>query len=292
MTAQAFFLPVDAEPGAPASPGPRFCLFHPARAAVPRGVVVHAPAFGEEMNKSRRMVAEQARGLALLGFSVLLIDPLGCGDSAGDFGDATWAAWVADLVAAARWLRARDAAHAAAPLWFWGLRAGCLLAVEAAAALGAPCDFCFWQPPAAGGKTLLQQFLRLKVAAEMLDGGAKGAMEQVKQTLAAGASVEIAGYALAPALAQGLEAARFAPPAVAPGRLVWLEVANQTGTTASPVAAKAMAAWREAGWALDADTVQGPAFWQTVEIEVAPALLAATRARLVTTPDTGGPRSA
>jgi len=288
VTAQAFFLPGSApQPSLPGEPDQRFCLFHPAQAAVPRGLVVHAPAFGEEMNKARRMVNSQARDLALQGFSVLQIDLLGTGDSSGDFGAATWQAWVQDLCAAVRWLRARDAAHASAPLWFWGLRAGCLLAAEAAAALGEPCNFGFWQPPAAG-KTLLQQFLRLKVAAEMMDGGAKGAMEQMKQALAAGDAVEIAGYLLGAGLARGLEAARLAPPPFAPGRVAWLELASQPDAAPSPVSAKAIAEWREAGWQVDVQSVQGPSFWQTAEIEEVPALLARTAECLLATPDRGG----
>ena len=287
MTAQAFFLR-----GPSASADQRFCLFFPAQGTATRGIVVHAPAFGEEMNKARRMVSRQARELAGKGFSVLQIDLLGTGDSSGDFGDATWAAWLDDLIVAVRWLREHDAAHGAAPLWLWGLRAGCLLAVEAAARLGEPCNFCFWQPPAAG-KTLLQQFLRLKVAAEMMDGGAKGAMEQMKQALAAGDAVEIAGYTLGADLARGLESARLAPPTStpAPGRVAWLELSSQPGAAPSPVSAKAMAEWREAGWHVDAQTVQGPAFWQTTEIEEVPALLARTVESLDITPDRGGARA-
>ncbi|MEP6965262.1 MAG: hydrolase 2, exosortase A system-associated, partial [Polaromonas sp.] len=119
------------------------------------------------MNKSRRMAALQARALAGAGFDVLQIDLLGCGDSSGDFGDATWQSWVSDVVQACHWLQNRsdmhDAGSTPAQLWLWGLRAGCLLAVEAARQLKRPCNFLFWQPPASG-KTLLQQFLRLKVA--------------------------------------------------------------------------------------------------------------------------------
>ena len=63
--------------------GQRFCVFHPAQ-GVPRGAVVHVPALFEEMNKSRRMVALQARTLAAAGFAVLRIDLHGCGDSSGE----------------------------------------------------------------------------------------------------------------------------------------------------------------------------------------------------------------
>jgi exosortase A-associated hydrolase 2 len=82
--------------------GQRFCIHHPPALATPLGLVVHVHPFAEEMNKSRRMAAQQARALAAAGFAVLQIDLLGCGDSAGDSSDATWAAWLADVVWAAR----------------------------------------------------------------------------------------------------------------------------------------------------------------------------------------------
>jgi exosortase A-associated hydrolase 2 len=153
--AQAFFLAVETP-----VPGQRFCLFHPAQGDVVRGRVVYVHPFAEEMNKSRRMAARGARALAAAGFSVLQIDLHGCGDSSGDFGDASWQGWIDDVLRASRWLGGRDADHAAAPLWLWGLRAGCLLAAAAAARLDEACNFCFWQPVTAG-RQQLQQFLRL-----------------------------------------------------------------------------------------------------------------------------------
>lgn len=47
----------------------------------------------------------------------------------------------------------------------------------------------------------------------MLRGGAKGLTEGLRQQLAAGTPVEVAGYAIAPALAQGMEHAVLEPPA-------------------------------------------------------------------------------
>jgi hypothetical protein len=38
-----------------------FCVFYPVQETLkPKGFIVHIPAFAEEMNKSRRMVALQA----------------------------------------------------------------------------------------------------------------------------------------------------------------------------------------------------------------------------------------
>lgn len=264
MAPEAFFLPV-----AHAQHSQRFCLFHPAQGDQ-RGTVLYLHPFAEEMNKSRRMAALQTRQLAERGYAVLQIDLLGCGDSAGDFGNATWQGWLDDVLAAHAWLRQR----CTGPLWFWGLRVGCLLATDAAKRLGEPVNFLFWQP-VVSGKTHLQQFLRLKVAGEMMGGESKGVMAALKESLAAGKSVEIAGYALSPALAQGLEAAELTPPAHA-GQVVWLEVANRENATLAPASLQRIEQWQTAGFRVASAVTPGLTFWQTTEIEDAPALIAAT----------------
>lgn len=260
---EAFFLPIGG--------GQRFCIHHSPRGAV-RAAVLYVHPFAEEMNKSRRMAALQSRQLADAGCAVLQIDLHGCGDSSGDFGDATWESWIDDLVAAAAWLRQRHAV----PLLLWGLRAGCLLATEAARRLDAPCHFLFWQPPA-NGKLLLQQFLRLKMAGQLEAGAAKGVTEALRQALRSGDAPEIAGYTLHPALASGLEAATLQPPQAGAGaKLFWIEITNRQPPTLSPVAEAAPALWQPAGFQFSSLAVAGPAFWQTTEIEEAPALLQAT----------------
>jgi uncharacterized protein len=257
----------------------RFALLHPPH-GTPRGLVVYAHPFAEEMNKSRRMAAWQARVLAESGHAVLQVDLLGCGDSAGDLADASWAGWVDDLAQACRWLRrtAMDWHPTPLPLTLWGLRAGALLAAEAAARLGDVPRLLLWQP-APTGKALLQQFLRLHLAGELLDGGPRTGTEALKARLAAGESVEVAGYELPAGVARGLEAARLAP-AAGTRILHWLELSTRDGATLSPAAAPALAAWEQAGCSVHAQVVPGPAFWQTTEIEDAPALVAATVAAL------------
>jgi len=264
---EAFFLPVD-----DGRDGQRFCLFHPAHGARPLGAIVYVHPFAEEMNKSRRMAALQSRALAQAGYAVLQIDLLGCGDSSGDFGDATWQGWVDDVARGCHWLRARSDG----PLWLWGLRAGCLLAAEASRQLPESCNFIFWAPTPAG-KTVWQQFMRLKVAGDLLSGNSKGILESLRQQLAAGQSIEIAGYPIAPALAQGLEQSALAAPAgTGMRRLEWLDMSTREDAALSPVAQKAIEQWMLAGFTVQNHWVNGPAFWQTAEIEDAPALLMAT----------------
>ncbi|MDP2370719.1 hydrolase 2, exosortase A system-associated [Rhodoferax sp.] len=267
--------------------GQRLGLFHAPVGGPLRGLVIYLHPFAEEMNKSRRMAALQARALADTGYAVLQIDLLGCGDSSGDFGDASWNDWIDDVELAVQWLRQRMAAPANAPLWLWGLRAGCLLAVNAARHLQVRCNFLFWAPTCSG-KTVLQQFLRLKVASDLVGGTGKGVMEGLRQQLAAGTAVDIAGYRLAPSLASALEGCELSPAGLEPmqdsgaqhRRVVWLELSTREDASLTPVAVKTTALWEQAGFALHSNTVRGPGFWQTTEIEDAPALITATCAAL------------
>lgn len=258
------------------------------------GLVVHAHAFGEEMNKSRRMVALQARALAAAGHAVLVPDLSGCGDSEGDFSQATWDGWVEDLAFACRWLRQRaDAAAtasgpsasldlAAPPLAVWGHRAGALLATQVAARLGDVAHLLLWQPTPAG-KAVLQQFLRLATVGDLLGGQAATGTAALRQRLLGGEAVEVVGYELNPALGIGLDAARLEH-AAGVCRLTWLECSPRDGATLAPAAAATLGAWRGAGCDVQALAVQGPAFWQTTEIEDAPALIKATLHALSTQP--------
>lgn len=275
MTAmQAFFLPV--------GDSQRYCIYHPPQGAL-RHLVVYVHPFAEELNKTRRMAALQARRLAACGDAVLQIDLLGCGDSAGDFADASWQAWLDDVQAASRWLRQQHRLENA-ELWLWGLRAGSLLVADAARHMDTPCHLLFWQP-IADGALQLQQFLRLRLAADMLTQAdpqarqARGAMDALRKSLQQGQSLEIAGYTLSPALAAGLQASRLSPaPARGPSarRLVWLESASGNAPGLSPAGSRTLEHWRDAGWHVHGAATAGPAFWQSAELEEAPALLDAT----------------
>lgn len=253
--------------------GQRYCLHHRAQGSLKRGQVLYLHPFGEEMNKSRRMAALQARALARAGYEVLQLDLLGCGDSSGDFGDATWRAWIEDARLGCAWLQAQPER---APLWLWGLRAGCLLAAAVAPLLEPPVHLLLVQPPASG-KLLLQQFLRLRIASDMLDGAGKGKMAEMRAAIQGGQTLEIAGYRLNAALALGLEATLLSPAATNPGqqRLLWLELSARSDADWTPAAQQAQRCWREAGYAVEAELIEGPMFWQTSEIEEAPALIEA-----------------
>jgi len=260
VPAEALF--IDLQPGAL---GRRFAMHHVPRNGPVLGLAVYVHPFAEEMNKSRRMAALQSAALSEAGWAVLQIDLLGCGDSDGDFGQASWDAWVGDVVQACQWLRRRHELEQA-PLCLWGLRSGCLLAAQAAKRLGGAVTFLFWQP-VLNGQVLLQQFLRLKLAADLIGGTGKQAMDFARQALADGQHVEIAGYSIAPALAQGLARARLEAPPHA-GRVEWFDVTHRLDQAPPPAADSVAAAWQSAGHTVHRHQVVGPSFWQTTEIEV------------------------
>jgi hypothetical protein len=152
-----------------------------------------------------------------------------------------------------------------------------LLACEAAREVDEPCSLLFWQAQA-NGKQVLTQFLRLKMASQMQEEGAgRGATAALMSELAAGRAVEVAGYRLGPDVALGLEAATLAPGVCrAPSRLVWLETTSRTPAELLPAAAGVLSRWRDAGFELTTAAVNGPSFWQSLEIEDAPELILAT----------------
>jgi exosortase A-associated hydrolase 2 len=265
-----------------AGPGQRFCLFHPP-AGDCRGAILYVHPFAEELNRTRRMAALQARRLAAHGYGVLQVDLAGCGDSAGDFADARWEGWQQDLAAAGAWLHAR----LDQPITLWGLRLGALLALDYARTAAHPLHAVLLWQPVTNGSAYLTQFLRLRAAHAMLDGeasaggNAQHGTRALREALRAGQTIEIAGYDLAPELALAIDALppldamlSALPPALP---IHWFAVLG-SGQTPPPDAARIAAARP----GLRVHTVEGPPFWTTSDIATSPALLAATVAALET----------
>jgi exosortase A-associated hydrolase 2 len=264
------------------APGRRFALwFRPEATA--RRLIVHVHAFAEEMNKSRRMVALQARALAADGAAVLVPDLFGCGDSDGELLEARWTNWTDDVVAACEWARREltsgETIRAAPECWLWGHRLGALLAAAAVPRLPGVWNLLFWQPVILG-RQAVQQFLRLDGAAALVGKSRDADRPSAKSLLTAGQPARIAGYDVAPQLIEAIGVARLEP-LPRPARMVWLEVSGAAGAGMSAAVEAAFETWRIAGWTVHHERVVGPAFWQTTEIEEAPALVAATRGAIL-----------
>jgi exosortase A-associated hydrolase 2 len=266
--AEPFFLP--------SGPGQRFCLFHPPAPGLCRGALLYVHPFAEEMNKSRRVAALQARDLAAAGFGVLQIDLYGCGDSSGDFSDARWELWKQDLEAGHKWLAAR----LGQPVSLLGLRLGALLALDYASTCALPLErLAMWQP-VQNGAIFLKQFLRLLTANDILSAdketkkGARGV--SLRDTLIGGQMLEVGGYEIAPAMGAAIDALDAASLAIPTCPVDWFEVVPALDRPESVAVTRLAARWREQGVALHMRRVVCPPFWSTQEIAEAPDLVAAT----------------
>ena len=204
---------------------------------------------------------------------MLQIDLFGCGDSAGDFGEAVWEDWLNDIVSGIRWLQHR----VDGPIWLWGLRSGTLLAAQVSVMLGIPARLLLWQPIIYGLQHL-NHFLRLSVTGSALAGAVdRVGVKELVERLESGCSIEVAGYVLNPAMAAGLRQAELVMPP-AQSDVVWVEVSNRELPTLLPASDAHVESWRAAGRRVEAVSVQGLPFWQTQEIVECPGLLSATGA--------------
>lgn len=241
------------------------------------GNVLYFPAFAEEMNRFRSHAAQTARMLAAQGFQCLLLDPFGTGESDGDIADGDWEIWLDDAVAAARWMQSRNGQ----PLTLWGVRTGALLAAEVAARLAAAGDtpaqsLLLWQP-VADGKQFLNQYLRLRIASQLVQEAERETTETIRAKLRAGEVLEIAGYPLTGTLADSLAARRLDQVlGTARPRVDWIEVVARPDSPLALPSRKLLDQWTAAGLTVASEAVSCPMVWQVHERVEAPELTAAT----------------
>ena len=257
--------------------GRRLFLIHVGAAGPARRRVLVLPPFAEELNKCRRLLAVTVRHLATVGCDVLWPDLYGTGDRAGDFVDADWSMWRAELEALNAW-------HAAqlptTPTCCLAVRSGALL-LGALAARGsyAPTQAVLWQPLFDGAR-LLQQFLRLRVMAERIGGGNETAAE-LEQLLARDGHLEVAGYGLNAKLYAELGAAGLrAADLIGVAALSVLEFKAAGGADVTLPARQFRDALLAQGCAATAQCVAAEQFWATQEISAPQAMIDATLAAL------------
>jgi exosortase A-associated hydrolase 2 len=254
-----------------------FCVYFPPVADI-RGSYLFVPPFAEEMNRSRSMVAMQSRALAANGFAVLLVDLFGTGDSSGRFAEATWDAWKSSVLAAHDWLQQRLGRSPG----IWALRLGAVLAAQMVDERSiAPKHALFWQP-VTNPKSMLTQFLRIKVAAAMDLESEPLSTEDMRAAFKAGQSVEVGGYEINPELARALDAAGWAELAGFAGMPVdWLEVSPNENATLTPSSTKTIDALQQRGARITPAVFAGPPFWQLHERTLAPELISGTTAAVL-----------
>lgn len=261
----------------PGSKGPLFALLRQSTGHA-AGCVLFVPPFAEEMNKCRRMYTEAAVALAQHGWASIVPDLFGTGDSAGDFGDATWRTWQSDLSIVADW----SAALGFPVVRLVAARLGCALAAMSSdqPALSRIRRTSLWHPVLDGGR-YLSQFLRLRMAAGLLDDG-KETGRELRERLRRGESLDVAGYMLTGHLASELEAIDAAGALSSKlGLIQWLEVVRDEAAGLPPASSRVVDAAMERGVSVEPHVVAGEPFWASAEIVVNRAIVDRTVSHLV-----------
>lgn len=258
--------------------GALFCLYYPPVNRPVKQAILHIPAFAEEMIKSRRMVALQARAFAEMGYAVLVLDLFGTGDSTGDFGETTWDIWLQNIDAGIEWLKQQGTQTIA----LWGLRTGALLAMDHASRNPQKIDQLLCWQPVLNGETFITQFLRLRVAAAMMDSNApKEKTSDLKRQLLDDHALEVAGYCLNPGLIKPLLALRADRlPLQELKELAVLEVVANEDTQVAMSNSQFIDKLQEHAIEASLTKVVGEAFWTSQEITTAPSLIESTNNRV------------
>ena len=268
ITVEPFFL---------SSPRGRiFSVYHRPKSEQPlRGKMLCVPPFNEEMNRSRSLITCLAQKLAGEGFGVLLIDLHGTGDSSGEFHDARWPDWVADIRIGLAWLGEQPCSGPSALL---GIRLGAILATQ----VYVECNIhnmvlILWQA-VVEGKTHLTQFMRVRMSAQLdrID-AVRETTGDMRRTLARGETIEVAGYEIHPALAGAVDAAVLLHHSLPAGaRVLWMEQSNQAHAELAQSSRRVLETWQSSGINLQAMTFSDPLFWQVHDRVVAPQLISKT----------------
>ncbi len=158
-------------------------------AAGARAAITLLPPLVEERKASQRAMVDGSRHLAASAAAVVLqLDYRGTGNSSGDLSDFSVADWLYDIVVATTWLQRH---FPELPPLLWGLRAGALLALQAATATTA--GVILWEP--VDGEQHLAQLLQRHMVNQMLAyGRAVESRKNLQREWQEGRSVDLDGY--------------------------------------------------------------------------------------------------
>jgi exosortase A-associated hydrolase 2 len=159
-----------------------------------RNIVMCNP-FAEEKNISHRVLTDFARYACSHGYNVLRFDYRGCGDSEGDFEEATLSTRLSDIHRAIEILIERTGND---KIILFGLRLGATLAAAIASDGPRTDSLVLWEP-VLHVKAYFEQFLRYQVLAEMIrENILVTNRKKLINDLQDGKCVDILGYLLSP----------------------------------------------------------------------------------------------
>lgn len=228
-----------------------------------RECVLFVPPFADEMNRCRRQISETADLLTSRSQAALVVDLFGTGDSEGEFGDATWEAWKENLQSAINWVESIDVEVKS----LVAVRLGCALAAEALGDAERRVDKTVMWQPVINGRQHMTQFLRLRVAASMMEEDGKETVEQLKGRLREGEPLEVAGYDLSSDLWQAIEQIDLTAGLHAGlGKLGVFEVGRRGDAGVSVSTQRLVDAAGKSGIDVTTQGISGEPFWSTTEV--------------------------
>lgn len=236
----------------------RFCPAQPSKATI-----IFFPPLHEELNKSRAMVAQQARKFAQLGYETIVFDLYGTGDSEGDFSQASLASWMQDCELIYQLAFAKQQ-----PIYFWACRFGALLAMKLIELIQPELkQLLLWQP-LASGKQQVSQLLRLQRMSTMLSGQPEIAQPDTVQQQT---DVEIAGYRYANNLLHDIEQLRIEQAVLScPIQLFHISPVEPANMQMSHQVYAQLC--NKADMPLNLHYIAGDSFWNSQEITLVPEL--------------------
>jgi len=269
--------------------GRRFGLWVlPGRGARQVGSILVIQPFGDEANLSRRVVVAQAMRLAERGWTSLVLDLYGTGDSEGETDVANFDVWRADLLRASRLARERGPGlHVV-----WGIRMGALLGAELALALDQLVDgYVFWQAPLTGAAALANLLKLSKVGALGRAKPAGAAQDPEHPSPGDEQSgtgvVNLGGYRLQRELLGEFSLLTMRPPPLSGDvggcPTLFLGIQRNAGVDVPvPKSSSELAqAWLNAGFLAALRVVAGDPFWSSMEPSTPVAAFEATEAFLM-----------
>jgi exosortase A-associated hydrolase 2 len=226
------------------------------------------PPFGDEMNKCRHLFTQLRQQLFLLKQDLLVLDPYGTGDSAGDLSDTTLQIWTSDYLALLALARQRGYQRVnLVAVRFGYVQLLDLMQHELPLTLN---KLLLWQPLQV--PTFLQQLFRLKIA-EQMSVGQKVSQKQLEGEIIAGATLEIAGYPISAPLLQSIQQAPVELASQLNAPLLWLE--TNPMPQCGPLVQQQLKNLQQKNQAQFIH-LQADPYWNSAELVQAPELLAAS----------------
>lgn len=256
----------------PASKGDLFVSLYLPNTTDTNEVIMFIHPFGDELNKSRRMLSLQAKKFTEKGIAVFFMDLYGCGDSSGELRDVDWDLWLDDIFVCYKWVRNNVCKN----IGLWGFRLGALLALDFSQNTNENISRILLWKPVISAEQFLNEFLRISLAGDMLTNSGKNKNKNdILQESVDGNLVELSGYELNPKLVQSMLIKNYKLFMRKDIQIIWIDIVRNMNIKNIAIE-NAHKYWSEIGVNYNFYLEKCEPFWSTVEITECTSLLNST----------------